>query len=68
VCLDDLREAISSPVGNARGARPRKFDAADDIPAVKRMKADGHTGEDIAKCRAVSRATLSGYFSPDSAA
>jgi hypothetical protein len=67
VCLDHLREGDVVTVGNARGGRPRKFDAA-DVPAVKRIKADGHTGKDIAKCRAVSRATLFRYFCPDSAA
>ncbi|WP_457149210.1 helix-turn-helix domain-containing protein [Mycobacterium sp. URHB0021] len=38
--------------------RPRKIDDVEQITTAKRMKADGHTGRDIAKYLEVSRATL----------
>ena len=38
--------------------RPRKVDDAEHITTAKRMKADGHTGKDIAKYLGVSRATF----------
>ena len=38
--------------------RPGKVDDAEHIATAKRMKADGHTGKDIAKYLGVSRATL----------
>jgi DNA invertase Pin-like site-specific DNA recombinase len=49
---------------------PRKVDDAEHIATAKRMKADGHTGKDIAKYLGVSRATLYRYLdnSPTSAA
>ena len=40
----------------------------DQIAAAKRMKADGHTGKDIAKYLGVSRATLYRYLIDHSAA
>jgi hypothetical protein len=38
------------------------------IATAKRMKADGHTGKDIAKYLGVSRATLYGYLTEHDAA
>jgi transposase len=38
------------------------------IATAKRMKADGHTGKDIAKFLGVSRATLYRYLSRQGAA
>jgi len=38
--------------------RPRKVDDVQAIATARRMKADGHTGKDIAKYLGVSRATL----------
>ncbi len=38
--------------------RPRKLANGEHIATAKRMKADGHTGRDIAKYHGVSRATL----------
>ncbi|MCT7292954.1 recombinase family protein [Rhodococcus sp. PAE-6] len=38
--------------------RPRKVDDVQVIATARRMKADGHTGKDIAKYLGVSRATL----------
>jgi hypothetical protein len=35
---------------------------AEHIATAKRMKADGHTGKDIAKYLGVSRATLHRYL------
>jgi AcrR family transcriptional regulator len=37
-------------------------DDAEHIATAKRMKADGHTGRDIAKYLGVSRATLYRYL------
>ena len=48
--------------------RPRKVDDSEHITTAKRMKADGHTGKDIAKCLGVSRATLYRYLAEDTAA
>jgi AcrR family transcriptional regulator len=45
-----------------KGGRPRKVDDAEHIATAKRRKADGHTGEDIAKYLGVSRATLYRYL------
>jgi DNA invertase Pin-like site-specific DNA recombinase len=45
-----------------RFGRPRKVDDAEHIATAKRMKADGHTGRDIAKYLSVSRATLYRYL------
>ena len=55
------------PVGAARQPR-RKVDDAEHITTAKRMKADGHTGKDIAKYLGVSRATLYRYLTEDTAA
>jgi DNA invertase Pin-like site-specific DNA recombinase len=52
-----LKRASSRANGTKFG-RPRKVDDADHIATAKRMKADGHTGKDIAKYLGVSRATL----------
>ena len=38
------------------------------IATARRMKADGHTGKDIAKYLGVSRATLYRYLTEDTAA
>ena len=48
--------------------RPRKVDDSEHIATAKRMKADGHTGKDIAKYLGVSRATLYRYLAEDHAA
>jgi transposase len=47
---------------------PRKVDYTEHIAPAKRMKADGHTGKDIAKYLGVSRATLYRYLAEDNAA
>ena len=64
-----LKRASSRANGTKFG-RPRKVDDAEHIATAKRMKADGHTGKDIAKYLGVSRATLYRYLdnSPTSAA
>jgi DNA invertase Pin-like site-specific DNA recombinase len=60
-----LKRASSRADGTKFG-RPRKVSDADHIATAKRMKADGHTGKDIAKYLGVSRATLYRYLgSPD---
>lgn len=56
-----LKRAASRANGTKFG-RPRKVDDADHIGTAKRMKADGHTGRDIAKYLGVSRATLYRYL------
>ena len=48
--------------------RPRKVDDAEHIATAKRMKADGHTGKDIAKYLGISRATVYRYLAEDTAA
>jgi DNA invertase Pin-like site-specific DNA recombinase len=59
-----LKRASSRATGTRFG-RPRKARDAQDIATAKRMKADGHTGKDIAKYLGVSRATLYRYLSED---
>jgi DNA invertase Pin-like site-specific DNA recombinase len=56
-----LKRAISRANGTRFG-RPRKVKDADHVATAKRMKADGHTGKDIAKYLGVSRATLYRYL------
>ncbi|HEV7854966.1 MAG TPA: recombinase family protein [Mycobacterium sp.] len=58
----------ASRAGGTRFGRPRKVDNADNIATAKRMKADGHTGKDIAKFLGVSRATLYRYLAEGNAA
>jgi DNA invertase Pin-like site-specific DNA recombinase len=48
-----LKRASSRANGTKFG-RPRKVDDAEHIATAKRMKADGHTGNDIAKYLGVS--------------
>jgi DNA invertase Pin-like site-specific DNA recombinase len=62
-----LKRASSRANGTKFG-RPRKVDDAEHIATAKRMKADGHTGKDIAKYLGVSRATLYRYLSERGAA
>jgi len=52
----------------SRFGRPRKVDNSENIATARRMKADGHTGKDIARYLGVSRATLYRYFAEDGAA
>ena len=61
-----LKRASSRANGTKFG-RPRKVDDADHIATAKRMKADGHTGKDIAKYLGVSRATLYRYLAEEAA-
>ena len=56
-----LKRATSRANGTRFG-RPRKVEDAEHIVTARRMKADGHTGKDIAKYLGVSRATLYRYF------
>ena len=62
-----LKRAASRANGTRFG-RPRKVKDTEHITTAKRMKADGHTGKDIAKFLGVSRATLYRYLDEDSAA
>lgn len=62
-----LKRAASRTNGTKFG-RPRKVSDADHIATARRMKADGHTGKDIAKYLGVSRATLYRYLDENSAA
>ena len=43
------------------------MDDPEHIATAKRMKADGHTGRDIAKYLGVSRATLYRYLAEEAA-
>jgi DNA invertase Pin-like site-specific DNA recombinase len=58
----------SSRANGTRFGRPRKVADSEHITTAKRMKADGHTGKDIAKYLGVSRATLYRYLAEDAAA
>jgi len=49
-------------------ARPKKVADTGHIATARRMKADGHTGKDIAKYLGVSRATLYRYLAQGTAA
>src|ERR1700759_1649491 len=65
------RTALKRESSRARGTRfgrPRKVDDSEHIATAKRMKADGHTGKDIAKYLGVSRATLYRYLGKTDAA
>jgi DNA invertase Pin-like site-specific DNA recombinase len=57
---------VSSRANGTKFGRPRKVDDSEHIATAKRMKADGHTGKDIAKYLGVSRATLYRYITADS--
>lgn len=56
-----LKRASSRANGTKFG-RPRKVADAGHIVTARRMKADGHTGKDIAKYLGISRATLYRYL------
>lgn len=56
-----LKRATSRANGTKFG-RPVKVNDAGAIATARRMKADGHTGKDIAKYLGVSRATLYRYL------
>ena len=58
----------SSRANGTRFGRPKKVNDAEHITTARRMKADGHTGKDIAKFLGVSRATLYRYLSEEVAA
>jgi DNA invertase Pin-like site-specific DNA recombinase len=63
------RTALKRETSRANGTRfgrPRKVDDTEHIATAKRMKADGHTGKDIAKYLGVSRATLYRYLANSS--
>ena len=55
----------SSRANGTKFGRPRKVEDFMNIATARRMKADGHTGKDIAKYLGVSRATLYRYLSED---
>ena len=58
----------ASRTNGTKFGRPRKVDDTEHLATAKRMKADGHTGRDIAKYLGVSRATLYRYLADDEAA
>jgi DNA invertase Pin-like site-specific DNA recombinase len=53
---------VTSRANGTKFGRPRKVYDIEHITTAKRMKADGHTGKDIAKYLGVSRATLYRYL------
>lgn len=68
--LTKERTALKRQVSRTNGTkfgRPRKVDDPKHVAAAKRMKADGHTGRDIAKYLGVSRATLYRYLAEEAA-
>jgi len=56
-----LKRTASKTNGTKFG-RPRKVADTEHIATARRMKADGHTGKDIAKYLGVGRATLYRYL------
>jgi DNA invertase Pin-like site-specific DNA recombinase len=57
------RSSVKPPGRTAKKfGRPRKVDDTEHIATARRMKANGHTGKDIAKYLGVSRATLYRYL------
>jgi DNA invertase Pin-like site-specific DNA recombinase len=69
--LIEERTALKRAASRANGTRfgrPRKVSQGEHIATAKRMKADDHTGKDIARYLGVSRATLYRYLSDDRAA
>jgi DNA invertase Pin-like site-specific DNA recombinase len=59
------RSALNRKASRANGikfARPTKVSDETHVATARRMKADGHTGRDIAKYLGVSRATLYRYL------
>ncbi len=65
------RTALKRSASRANGTkfgRPRKVNDTEHIATAKRMKANGHTGKDIAKYLGVSRATLYRCLEHDCAA
>jgi DNA invertase Pin-like site-specific DNA recombinase len=67
------RTALKRQASRANGTkfgRPRKVYDTGHVATAKRMKADGHTGKDIAKYLGVGKATVYRYLddSPASAA
>ena len=65
--MSTAEEAKAANGHQLRGG-PQKDVDAEHIATAKRMKADGHTGRDIAKYLGVSRATLYRYLAEDRAA
>jgi hypothetical protein len=59
-------QSASSRANGTKFGEPRKVDDPVHI-ATARMKADGHTGKDIAKYLGVSRATLYRYLAAEAA-
>ncbi|MGO4443086.1 recombinase family protein [Mycobacterium sp. 2YAF39] len=57
----------SSRRNGTKFGRPRKVIDPSNIATAGRMRADGHTGRDIAKYLGVSRATLYRYFEESAA-
>jgi DNA invertase Pin-like site-specific DNA recombinase len=62
VASEAAHQKASSRANGTRFGRPRKVDDAEHIVTAKRMKNDGHTAKDVAKCLGVSRATLYRYL------
>ena len=58
----------SSRANGAKFGRPKSVNDPVHIATAKRMKADGHTGNAIAKYLGVSRATLYRYLAAENAA
>ena len=58
-------QRASSRANGTKFGRPRKVNAPEHIATVKRMKADGRTGRDVAKYLGVNRATLYRYLADE---
>jgi DNA invertase Pin-like site-specific DNA recombinase len=63
--LTKERTALKRQASRSRGTkfgRPKKVSDKSHVATARRMKADGHTGKDIAKYLGISRATLYRYL------
>jgi DNA invertase Pin-like site-specific DNA recombinase len=68
--LTKERTALKRQASRANGTkfgRPRRVAEPGHIATARRMKADGHTGRDVAKYLGVSRATLYRYLANEAA-
>jgi DNA invertase Pin-like site-specific DNA recombinase len=68
--LTKERTALKRETSRANGTkfgRPKKVADTVHIATARRMKADGHSGKDIAKYLGVSRATLYRYLADEAA-
>jgi len=67
-CESRAQPGLFDRSNGTKFGRPKKVADTGHIATARRMKADGHTGKDIAKYLGVSRATLYRYLAQGTAA